>query len=97
MEKEVARPRAVTKQQSPVYFMSEVLPGSKKYYSEVEKICYVVIMCSRKLWHYFEAHHIRVLTNQHMTSFATRTGLDELANGQQNSQNTSSISKGTAQ
>jgi hypothetical protein len=37
---------------------------SKKYYSEVEKIYYAIIMCSRKLRHYFEAHHIRVLTNQ---------------------------------
>jgi hypothetical protein len=44
--------------------MSEVLAGYKKYYSEVEKICDAVIMCSRKLRHYFEAHHIRVLTKQ---------------------------------
>jgi hypothetical protein len=36
----------------------------KNYYFEVEMICYTVIMCSRKLKHYFEAHHIRVLTNQ---------------------------------
>jgi hypothetical protein len=42
----------------------EVLAGSKKYYSKVEKICYAVIMSSRKLQHYFEAHHIRVLMNQ---------------------------------
>jgi hypothetical protein len=33
------------------------------YYSEVKKICYAVVMCSRKLRHYFEAHAIRVLTN----------------------------------
>jgi hypothetical protein len=44
--------------------VSEVLAGSKKYYSENEKICYAVIMCSRKPSHYFEAHHIRVLTNK---------------------------------
>jgi hypothetical protein len=64
VEKEVARSGVATKQQYPVYFVSEVLAGSRKYYTEVEKICYVVIMCSRNLWHYFEAHHIRVLTNQ---------------------------------
>jgi hypothetical protein len=40
------------------------LAGSKKYYSKVEKICYAVIMSARKLRHYFEAHTIRVLTNQ---------------------------------
>jgi hypothetical protein len=41
------------KQQLPVYFVLEVLTGSKKYYSEVEKICYAVIMSSRKLHHDF--------------------------------------------
>jgi hypothetical protein len=30
----------------------------------VEKICYTVIISTRKLRHYFEAHTIRVLTNQ---------------------------------
>jgi hypothetical protein len=55
---------SMTKQQYPVYFLLEVLYRSKKYYSEVEKICYVVVMSTRKLQHYFEAHTIRVLTNQ---------------------------------
>jgi hypothetical protein len=54
----------VAKHQHPLYFISEVLAGSKKYYLEVEKICYAVVMCLRKLRHYFEAHTIRVLTNQ---------------------------------
>jgi hypothetical protein len=30
----------------------------------VEKICYEIIMSARKLRHYFEAHIIKVLTNQ---------------------------------
>jgi hypothetical protein len=47
-----------------VYFVSEVLTGSKRFYSEVEKICYAVIMSACKLRHYFEAHTIKVLTNQ---------------------------------
>jgi hypothetical protein len=64
VEKEIAWSGVAVKQQYPVYFMSEVLVGSEKYYSKVEKICYTVIMCSRKLRHYFEAHHIRVLTNK---------------------------------
>jgi ribonuclease HI len=38
--------------------------GSKKVYSKMEKICYAVIVSSQKLWHYFEAHIIKVLTNQ---------------------------------
>jgi hypothetical protein len=64
VEKELAHKGATTKQQYPVYFVSEVIAGSKKYYSEVEKICYAVVMSARKLRHYFEARTIRVLTNQ---------------------------------
>jgi hypothetical protein len=30
----------------------------------MEKICYDVVMSPRKLQHYFEAHKVRVLTNQ---------------------------------
>jgi hypothetical protein len=52
------------KQQFPVYIVSEVLIGSKRFYSEMEKICYAVVMSARKLRHYFEAHTIKVLTNQ---------------------------------
>jgi hypothetical protein len=47
--------------QSPVYFVSEVLTESKTHMSEMEKIAYVVVMASRKLGHYFEAHKIGVL------------------------------------
>jgi hypothetical protein len=52
------------KQQFPLYFMSEVLTWSKKFYSEMEKICYAIIMSLPKLRHYFKAHTIKVLTNQ---------------------------------
>jgi hypothetical protein len=64
VEKEAVHKGATMKQQYPVYYISEVLAGSKKYYSEVEKICYTVIMNARKLQHYFEAHIIRVLIDQ---------------------------------
>jgi hypothetical protein len=30
----------------------------------MEKICYAIVMSARKLRHYFEAHTIKVLTNQ---------------------------------
>jgi hypothetical protein len=64
VEKEIKNKDKIAKQQFPVHFMSEVLTGSKKFYSEMEKICYVVIMSSRKLRHYFETHTIKALTNQ---------------------------------
>jgi hypothetical protein len=51
-------------QQVLIYFVSEAIVGSKKYYSEMEKICYAVVMSARKSHHYFRAHRIRVLTNQ---------------------------------
>jgi hypothetical protein len=50
--------------QIPVYFASEALSGSKLFYSELDKIAYVVIKAARKLRHYFEGHRIRVITNQ---------------------------------
>jgi hypothetical protein len=52
------------KYQSPVYFVSEALSGSKLLYSELEKIAYAVVMATRKLRHYFEAHRFTVLTDQ---------------------------------
>jgi hypothetical protein len=64
VEKEIKHIDKIVKQQFSVYFMSEVLMGSKKFYSEMENICYVVIMSSRKLWHYFDAHTVKVLINQ---------------------------------
>jgi hypothetical protein len=52
-----------SKQQIPVYYVSEALSGSKSYYSEIEKMAYTVLTTSRKLKHYFQAHKIRVLIN----------------------------------
>jgi hypothetical protein len=66
VKKEIKHKDKTMKQQFLVYFMSEVLTRSKKFYSKMEKICYAVIMSSRKLQHYFEAHTIKVLTNQPM-------------------------------
>jgi hypothetical protein len=52
------------KLQCPVYFVSEALSGSKLLYSELEKIAYAVIMATRKLRHYFEAHKVTMLIDQ---------------------------------
>jgi hypothetical protein len=60
--------------------MSEVLTGSKKYYSEMEKICYAVIVSVRKFLHYFEAHTIKVLTNQPLNNiFGNRDSSDGIS------------------
>jgi hypothetical protein len=52
------------KKQAPVYFVFEVLSPSNKNYTELEKVLYVVLMASRKLWHYFQAYHIIVPSSQ---------------------------------
>jgi ribonuclease HI len=64
VDKEIVRSGKAMKQQFPVYFVSEVLTGSKRFYSEMEKNCYAIVMSARKVRHYFEAHTIKVLTNQ---------------------------------
>jgi ribonuclease HI len=52
------------KKQVPVYFVSEVLSPSKKNYTELEKVLYVVLMASRKLRYYFQTYHIIVPSSQ---------------------------------
>jgi hypothetical protein len=52
------------KRQALVYFVSKVLSLSKKNYTELEKVLYVVLMASRKLRHYFQAYHIIVPSSQ---------------------------------
>jgi hypothetical protein len=53
----------------------------------VKKIWYAVVMSSRKLHHYFEAHTIKVLTNQPLKTYsATETAPAESASGRLNYQ-----------
>jgi hypothetical protein len=64
-EREVCKEGRKLSQQVLIYFISEALAGSKKYHSEMEEICYAIVMSARKLCHYFEATEPeRVLTNQ---------------------------------
>src|SRR5438132_1674699 len=53
----------IQKIQRPVYFISEVLSESKIRYPQVQKILYAVLITSRKLVHYFQAHPILVVTS----------------------------------
>jgi ribonuclease HI len=49
--------------QRPVYYVSEVLHEVKTRYPETHKLLYAVLMASRKLRHYFQAHRIVVVTS----------------------------------
>jgi hypothetical protein len=49
--------------QKPVYYVSEVLHEAKARYLETHKLLYAVLVASRKLHHYFQAHKVVVVTS----------------------------------
>jgi hypothetical protein len=49
--------------QKPVYYVSEVLHEAKARYLETHKLLYAVLVASRKLRHYFQAHRVVVVTS----------------------------------
>ena len=45
-----------------MYFVSAVLRDAQERYPEIQKLLLGVLLASRKLQHYFEAHRITVVT-----------------------------------
>jgi hypothetical protein len=53
--------------QRPDYFISEVLSESKVRYPMIQKILYGILITSRKLYHYFDAYNILVVSDSPFT------------------------------
>ncbi|XP_025679621.1 uncharacterized protein [Arachis hypogaea] len=61
--------------QHPIYFTSKVLQGSELRYQKLEKFAYALIVAARRLRPYFQAHTIRVQTNQPMKQILHKTDI----------------------
>src|SRR5574338_821224 len=56
--------REDAKVQHPVYYIIKRFTGAEMNYSKLEKLAYCLLIAPRKLRPYFQAHPIKVLTNQ---------------------------------
>ena len=55
--------REEEKVQKPMYYTSKALKGVEGRYPLIEKLAFALIMASRKLRHYLQAHVINVMTD----------------------------------
>ncbi|XP_066385022.1 uncharacterized protein [Miscanthus floridulus] len=60
--------------QRSVYFISKVVSDSKAHYLRIQKLLYTMLIAKRKLWHYFDAHHVVVMSS---------SGLGDVINNQE--------------
>ena len=58
--------------QKPVYYISKVLMGAETRYLKIEKLAYALMITARKLYHYFQAYPITVLTDQPLKQILQR-------------------------
>ena len=56
--------REEEKVQKPIYYDSQALHGAEERYPPMEKLAFALVMATRKLKPYFQAHMVVVLTNR---------------------------------
>ncbi|XP_021971279.1 uncharacterized protein LOC110866441 [Helianthus annuus] len=59
--------------QIPIYFISRTLKGSEERYMPLEKLTLPLVIASRRLRRYFQAHKITLLTDQPLQKARTAT------------------------
>src|SRR3954464_6316746 len=58
--------------QLPMYYVSNIFKSAEVRYSRVEKIGYTLLLASRRLHSYFQAHTIQVTTNVPLGKYFTK-------------------------
>lgn len=64
--------REEEKTQNPIYYVRRSLKGAEIRYSPLENVVFALIVTVQKLVPYFQANHVRVLTNWHLASILRR-------------------------
>ncbi|XP_065049834.1 uncharacterized protein LOC135679779 [Musa acuminata AAA Group] len=59
-------------EQLPVYYTSHVLTGPEERYPPIEKLALALVLAARKLRPYFQAHPIKVITDQPLSQVLSK-------------------------
>ena len=61
------------KQHLPIYFVSKTMSEVETRYLPLEKLALALVCAARKLRHYFQAHTVRVLTENPLRAILQKT------------------------
>ena len=64
--------REETSIQLPIYYVSNIFKNAEVRYSRVEKVGYTLLLAARRLWPYFQAHTIQMMTDIPLDKYFTK-------------------------